>query len=124
MEIVQAQNVPAAIGPYSQAIKANGFVFCSGQIPLRADGTLVEGDAVEQAKQVLENVKNLLVAAGTDISKVVKSTMFLADLNDFAAVNELYAAAFAGDVKPARSTIQVAALPKGAKVEIECIAVL
>lgn len=124
MEIVKTINAPQAVGPYSQTVKANGFVFLSGQIPLKADGTFVQGDFKEQVTQVLENVKSLLEAAGSDLSKVVKSTVFLVDLNDFAVMNEVYSTYFMADSKPARSTIQVAALPKGAKVEIECIAVV
>lgn len=124
MEVVQTAQAPAAIGPYSQAVKNGSFVFCSGQIPLRVDGSLVEGDIKEQAHQVFTNLKAVLEAAGSDFSKVLKSTMFLVDLDDFAVVNEIYATYFTGDIKPARSTIQVAALPKGAKVEVECIAIL
>lgn len=124
MEVIKTLNAPQAVGPYSQAIKVNGFVFLSGQIPLRADGTFVEGAFKEQVTQVLENVKALLLACGSDLSKVVKSTVFLVDLNDFAVMNEIYSNYFMADSKPARSTIQVVALPKGAKVEIECIAVV
>lgn len=124
MEVVNVLNAPQAIGPYSQAVKAGGFLFCSGQIPLTAEGVVVEGDAVAQARQVLTNLRNLVEGAGSSLEKVVKCTMFLADMNDFAAVNEVYGEFFDGEVKPARSTVQVARLPKDAKVEVECIAVL
>ncbi|MFA5829100.1 MAG: RidA family protein [Candidatus Gracilibacteria bacterium] len=121
MEIVATTNAPAAIGPYSQAIKANGFVFCSGQIPLRADGTLVSGGIVEQTEQVLSNLKAVLEAAGSGLGKVVKTTVFLANMADFAAMNEVYGRFF-GENKPARATVQVARLPKDVLVEIDCIA--
>ncbi len=122
MEIISTKNAPAAIGPYSQAVRTGGFVFCSGQIPLKVDGTFAEGDIKVQTKQVMENLKALLVASGSDFKKVVKTTIFLTDLNDFAAVNEVYGGYFDGENKPARATVQVSALPKGAKVEIECVA--
>ncbi|RCK79970.1 MAG: Endoribonuclease L-PSP [Candidatus Ozemobacter sibiricus] len=121
--VVATQKAPAAIGPYSQAIKANGFVFTSGQIPLSpATGALVAPDIEGQTRQVMENLAEVLKAAGTDFSKVVKTTIFLADMNDFAKVNEIYASYFPKD-PPARSTIQVARLPKDAKVEIEMVAI-
>lgn len=120
--VVATQKAPAAIGPYSQAIKANGFVFTSGQIPLSpATGALAATDIEGQTRQVMENLAEVLKAAGTDFSKVVKTTIFLADMNDFAKVNEIYASYFPKD-PPARSTIQVARLPKDAKVEIEMVA--
>lgn len=124
MEIVTTLEAPQAIGPYSQAVKGGGFVFCSGQIPLTAEGVLVEGDVKAQALQVLTNLKAVVGAAGSSLDRVVKCTMFLADMNDFATVNEVYAGFFTGDIKPARSTIQVARLPKDAKVEVECIALI
>ncbi len=120
--VVATQKAPAAIGPYSQAIKANGLVFTSGQIPLSpASGAMAAADIEGQTQQVMENLAEVLKAAGTDFSKVVKTTIFLADMNDFAKVNEMYAKHFPKD-PPARSTIQVARLPKDAKVEIEMIA--
>ncbi len=121
MEIVTTTNAPAAIGPYSQAIKANGLVFCSGQIPLKADGTLVAGGIVEQTEQVLTNLKAVLEAAGSGLDKVVKTTVFLANMADFAAMNEVYGRYFVKN-KPARATVQVARLPKDVLVEIDCIA--
>lgn len=124
MEIVNTDRAPAAIGPYSQAVKSGGFVFCSGQIPLNTGGVIVDGDVKAQAVQVLNNLKAVLEAAGSSLNRAVKCTMFLADMNDFAVVNEVYAQFFTADVKPARSTIQVARLPRDAKVEVECIAAL
>ena len=121
--IVSTDNAPGAIGPYSQAIKANGMVFCSGQIPIDpATGEFVSQDVAEQTEQVLKNLKAVLTAAGTDISNVVKTTVFLADMADFGAMNEVYGKHFSEN-KPARATVQAARLPKDARVEIECIAV-
>lgn len=122
MEIISSENAPQAIGPYSQGVKVGNFVFFSGQIPLKPDGTMVEGDILAQITQVLENLSTLLKAAGGSFDNVLKSTMFLTDLADFQVANETYAKYFSGEKKPARSTIQVAALPKGSRVEIECIA--
>jgi len=123
METVASKEAPAAIGPYSQAIIENGFVFTSGQIPLSPEtGELVGGTVREQAEQVVRNLKAVLSAAGSDLTRVVKTTCFLTDMGDFAAFNEVYSAHFTG--KPARSCVAVLALPKGAKVEIEAIAVL
>lgn len=124
MDIVQTDNAPKAIGPYSQAIKAGEFLFTAGQIPLDpATGKLVEGDIRVQARRVLDNLVAVLEAAGTSTTKVVKTTCFLADMADFPAFNEVYSEFFAA-TKPARSTVQVAQLPLGAKVEVECIALL
>ncbi len=123
VKIVQTDAAPAAIGPYSQATIAGGFLFASGQIPLRADGTLVEGEIEAQAEQVLTNLKAVLAAAGASLNHVVKSTVFLADFNDFARFNAVYEKAF-GAHKPARSTFQVARLPRDVKIEIEVIAKL
>jgi 2-iminobutanoate/2-iminopropanoate deaminase len=121
-QIVSAQ-APAAIGPYSQAIKVGSFVFASGQIPLdRTTGELVAGGIREQTRQVLHNLSAVLEAAGTSLAQVVKTTVFLANLADYAQMNEEYATFFTSNA-PARSTVQVAALPRGALVEIECIAV-
>ena len=121
-EIIATQAAPAAIGPYSQGIAAEGLVFVSGQLPIDpATGAMPE-DVAAQAKQSLANVKAVLEAAGSSMEKVVKTTIFLADIADFAAVNEVYAAAFPQPC-PARSCFAVAALPKSAKIEIEAIAV-
>ena len=112
MESIQTDRAPQAIGPYSQAIKANGFVFASGQIPLDPATTqLIDGDIGAQTERVLNNVKAVLEAAGTALERVVKTTVFLADMNDFAAMNEVYAAFF-GATRPARSTVQAARLPR------------
>ena len=119
---VSTPSAPAAIGPYSQAVVAGGFVFCSGQIPLDpATGALVEGDIGVQTRRVLENLKAVLEAAGSGLDRVVKTTVFLADLADFQAMNAVYAEYFGGD-PPARAAVQVAALPKGARIEIEAVA--
>jgi 2-iminobutanoate/2-iminopropanoate deaminase len=121
-QIIATEHAPQAIGPYSQAVVANGFVFASGQIPIDpATGQFVEGGIVEQTEQVLRNVSNLLEAAGTSLARVVKTTVFLADMNDFAAMNETYARFF-GEEPPARSTVQAARLPRDARVEIEVVA--
>ncbi len=119
--VVSTTKAPAAIGPYSQAIEANGFVFTSGQIPLDTAGNIVAGGVAEQTRQVMKNLDAVLTAAGTDFSHVVKTTIFLADMNDFATVNQIYAESFPHD-PPARSTVQVARLPKDVKVEIEMVA--
>ena len=121
---ISTNNAPAAIGPYSQAIEVNGMVFASGQIPLDpATGNFAEGGIKEQTRQSLTNAQNILKEAGTDLAHVVKTTVFLSDMNNFAAMNGVYATFFAGDY-PARSAVEVARLPKDALVEIECIAVL
>jgi 2-iminobutanoate/2-iminopropanoate deaminase len=121
-QIIATERAPQAIGPYSQAVVANGFVFASGQIPIDPEtGQFVEGGIVEQTEQVLRNVSNLLEAAGTSLARVVKTTVFLADMNDFAAMNETYARFF-GENPPARSTVQAARLPRDARVEIEVVA--
>jgi 2-iminobutanoate/2-iminopropanoate deaminase len=121
-QIIAIEHAPQAIGPYSQAVVAGGFVFASGQIPIDpATGQFVEGGIVEQTEQVLRNVSKLLEAAGTSLARVVKTTVFLADMNDFAAMNEAYARFF-GAEPPARSTVQAARLPRDARVEIEVVA--
>lgn len=118
-----SEDAPKAVGPYSQAIVAGDLVFCSGQIPLDpATGALAQGDIAVQTGRVLDNLAAVLAAAGSDLAHVVKTTVFLADINDFTAMNEAYALRF-GTHRPARSTFQVAALPRGARVEIECVAV-
>jgi 2-iminobutanoate/2-iminopropanoate deaminase len=124
MQTVHTDNAPAAIGPYSQAVVANGFVFTAGQVPFDPQTMqLVDGDIGAQTEQVMKNLRAILQQAGADLSTVVKTTVFLKDMNDFAAMNEVYARHF-GDHKPARSTVQVARLPRDASVEIECVAVL
>jgi len=122
---IATPDAPAAIGPYTQAIRSGDFLFTSGQIPIDpATGNMIEGGIAEQTTRVLENVKAVLAAAGLGFAQVVKTTVFLKDLKDFAAMNEIYARYFApeGITAPARSTVQVAALPKDALVEIECVA--
>jgi 2-iminobutanoate/2-iminopropanoate deaminase len=121
MKIVKTQKAPSAVGPYSQAVISGGFVFVSGQIPLGLDGKLNTGDIKEQTKQVMENLGAILQEAGSGFEKVVKTTIYLADINDFVAVNEVYGSYFVGEYLPARATVGVAALPKGAKVEVECV---
>ncbi len=121
-EILTTDKAPQAIGPYSQGVKAGGFIFFSGQIPLRPEtGQLTGNDITEQTGQVMENIAALLDAAGLDFGDVVKSTVYLTDLADFATVNEIYGRRFP-DNPPARSTVEVKSLPKGAAVEIEVIA--
>jgi 2-iminobutanoate/2-iminopropanoate deaminase len=123
-EIISTENAPGAIGPYSQAIKAGNMVFCSGQIPIDPQtGEFVSQDIAEQTEQVLKNLSAVLEAAGSDLNNVVKTTVFLADMNDFAAMNEVYTRYFSAN-KPARATVQAARLPRDARVEIECIAVI
>ena len=123
-EIISTENAPGAIGPYSQAIKAGGMVFCSGQIPIDpATGEFVSEDVSEQTEQVLKNLREVLKAAGTGLENVVKTTVFLADMGDFAEMNEIYGRYFS-DNKPARATVQAARLPKDARVEIDCIALV
>jgi len=122
METIKTDKAPAAIGPYVQAVKTGNLIFCSGQIPLKADGALVTGDIKEQATQVMENLKAVLAAAGSSFDRAVKCTIYLVDINDFAVVNEVYGSYFQVENKPARVTVAVAALPKAAKVEIDCIA--
>jgi 2-iminobutanoate/2-iminopropanoate deaminase len=119
--VVQTPDAPQAIGPYSQAINAGNLVFCSGQIPLTPDGALIEGDVAAQTRQVLTNLQAVLTAAGSSLDQVVKTTVFLADMGDFAAMNTVYAEFFPAN-PPARSTVQVARLPRDARVEIEAIA--
>ena len=118
---VHTDAAPAAIGPYSQAIRVGGWMFCSGQIPMDPEsGALVEGDIAAQTTKVFENIKAILATAGVGLDRVVKTTVFLADMGDFAAMNEVYAAEF-GDHRPARSTVAVRTLPKNVDVEIEVI---
>ena len=124
MKTIASPQAPQAVGPYSQAVVAGGFVFCSGQLGLSpATGQFAAIDTAGQARQVLQNLAAVLEAAGSGLRQVVKCTVFLADLNDFAVMNAEYEKAF-GAHKPARSTIEVKRLPKDARVEIECLAVL
>lgn len=123
MEKIHTERAPEAIGPYSQAIVANGFVFASGQIPIVPEtGEIKEGCIKCQTKQIMENIGAILKAANTDFSRVVKTTCFLADMNDFAKFNEVYGEYFTG--KPARSCVAVKDLPKGVKAEVEVIALV
>ncbi|MBA2339276.1 MAG: RidA family protein [Pyrinomonadaceae bacterium] len=123
-KIVQTKNAPQAIGPYSQAIVTGNFIFTSGQIPLDPrTGEFVEGGIAEQTEQVLRNLSAVLEAAGSDLSRAVKTTVFLADINDFAQMNAAYGKFF-GENAPARSTIQAARLPRDARVEIEVVALV
>jgi len=123
-EVVSSPGAPAAIGPYSAGVRAGNLLFLSGSIPLDpATGQVVPGDIAAQATRAMENVKALLTAAGADFANVVKTTVFLADMNEFAAMNEVYAKYFVAPC-PARSTVQVARLPRDVRVEIEVVAVL
>ena len=124
IETVSTEKAPKALGPYSQALKAGGFVWCSGQIPINPATGAIEAVTIEdQTRQAIENLSNVLAAAGTSLSAVVKTTVFIKDMNDFAALNGVYAEMF-GDTKPARSCVEVARLPKDVKVEIEAVAAL
>lgn len=121
--VLHSDLAPAAVGPYSQAIESNGFVFTSGQVPINPNaGKIVAETIEEQTEQVMQNLKMVLAQAGIGFDRVVKSTCFLADMNDFAAFNAVYAQYFP-EAAPARSCVQVAALPLGAKVEVELVAV-
>jgi len=121
-EAIATKQAPAAIGPYSQAIRANGFIFCSGQTPMDpATGEVVSGGIQAQTERVLKNLAAVLEAAGSSLDRVVKTGVFLKDMNDFAAMNEVYGRFFQGE-PPARSTVQAARLPKDALVEIDVIA--
>ncbi len=121
-EVISTKDAPQAIGPYSQAIKANGFVFVSGQIAINpADGTIIGGAVAEQTERVMTNLKQILVAAGSSLDKVVKSTVFLKNMSDFAGMNEVYGKFFTA-APPARATVEVARLPKDVLVEIDVIA--
>jgi 2-iminobutanoate/2-iminopropanoate deaminase len=121
MKKVETLQAPAAIGPYSQAIVAGGMVFVSGQIPLRPDGSLETGDVETQTHRVMKNLQAVLEAAGSGLSKVVQTTCYLRDMNDFAAFNKVYGEYFSAPF-PARATIQVARLPRDVAVEVACIA--
>lgn len=122
MKALHTNNAPAAIGPYSQAIEVNGFVFASGQIPINpATGEIVEGGIKEQTRQALTNASKIMEEAGLSLANVIKTTVFMADMNDFAAMNEVYATFF-NEPYPARSAVAVKMLPKNVLVEVECIA--
>ena len=122
IETISTDAAPKALGPYSQALKAGGFVFCSGQIPINPATNSIEAVTIEdQTRQAISNLRNVLEKAGSSLADVVKTTVFIKDMNDFAALNAVYAEMF-GDAKPARSCVEVARLPKDVKVEIECIA--
>lgn len=123
-EAIQTDKAPKAIGPYAQAIKINGFVYTAGQIPIDPKtGNFVEGGIAEQTRQVLENLKAVLEAAGSSLDRVVKATVFLKNMTDFAAMNEVYAR-YLANAKPARSTVAVAELPRGALIEIDLVALV
>jgi 2-iminobutanoate/2-iminopropanoate deaminase len=123
-EAIQTDKAPKAIGPYAQAIKANDFIYTAGQIPIDPKtGNFVEGGINEQTRQVLENLKAVLVAAGSSLDQVVKATVFLKNMTDFPAMNEVYGE-YLGNAKPARSTVAVAELPRGALVEIDLVALV
>lgn len=122
IETIHSEHAPKALGPYSQALKVGGFIFCSGQIPINPETNTIEATTIEdQTRQSISNLRNVLEAAGSSLANVVKTTVFIKDMNDFAALNGVYAEMF-GDTKPARSCVEVARLPKDVKVEIECIA--
>ncbi len=123
MNIIQTEQAPAAIGPYSQAIVHDGLVYCSGQIGIKPDGTWAPGGPAEEATQALQNLKAVLEAAGSGLDLALKVTVYLKDLGDFGTVNAVYATAFGGH-RPARACVQAAALPKDALVEIDCVAAL
>lgn len=123
-EIISTENAPSAIGPYSQAVKTDNMIFVSGQIPIDPKtGEFVSGEIKSQTEQVLKNLSAILEAAGSKLENVVKTTVFLADMNDFAAMNEIYGNFFRAN-KPARATVEAARLPRDARVEIECIALV
>lgn len=124
MKIISTDKAPAAIGPYSQAIEANGFIFTSGMVPIDpATNTIVEGGVEEQARQAISNVKALLESTGTSLDKVVKTTVFIKNMDDFGKINEIYSEIFGGHC-PARSCVEVARLPKDVLIEIEAVAVI
>ena len=123
-KIISTTNAPAAIGPYSQGVRAGSFIFLSGQIPIDpATGNIVDGDIAAQTRRVLENLRGVLEAAGSSLDDVVGTTIYLADMGDYAAVNEVYGEFFRGS-KPARATVEVSRLPRGVGVEIEGIAMV
>jgi len=121
MQSIHSHSAPAAIGPYAQAVRCGDLIFTSGQIALTPEGAFIDESVAAQTKQVMDNLEHVLRAAGCQLSCIVKTTIFLIDMNDFAAVNAVYSEAL-GDHRPARATVAVAGLPRGARVEIECIA--
>lgn len=121
-EVVQTNNAPQAIGPYVQAVKINDILYTSGQIALNPNGELVQGDIKVQAKQVMKNLKAVVEAAGSSMDKLIKTTCFIKNMDDFAAFNEVYASFFQGITPPARSCVEVARLPKDVLIEVEAIA--
>jgi 2-iminobutanoate/2-iminopropanoate deaminase len=123
MKIIHTNQAPQAIGPYSQAIQAGNFLYTSGQIPLTPEGELVSGDVREQTQQVLENITAILTEAGAKLESVVKTTIFIKDMNHFQAINQVYSEYFS-EHKPARSTVEVARLPKDVLIEMEVIAII
>ena len=124
IETIATENAPKALGPYSQALKAGGFIYCSGQIPINPATNTIEAVTIEgQTRQAIANLKQVLEAAGAGLDRVVKTTVFIKDMNDFAALNAVYAEMF-GATKPARSCVEVARLPKDVKLEIEAVAAL
>ena len=123
MEFIQTNKAPSAIGPYSQAVVVNGMVYTSGQIALTPEGVMLEDDVIVQTKQVLSNLSAVLQEAGSALDSVIKTTIFIANMDDFVAINEIYEEAF-GTHKPARSTVAVKTLPKNALVEIDAVALI
>jgi 2-iminobutanoate/2-iminopropanoate deaminase len=124
MDVISTSKAPAAIGPYSQAISSGGFLFCSGQIPLDpSSGEMVCGSIEEETTRVMENLQAVLAAAGISFEQVVKTTLYIVDMDDFPVVNQIYGRYFS-EIKPARVTVAVAALPRGARIEIDAIAAL
>ncbi len=121
MNFISTDKAPSAIGPYSQGVIANGLIYTSGQIGLKPNGELIGDGVEEQTHQVLHNLQNILKAAGAELSDVIKTTIFLDDMSDFGAINEIYAVYF-GEHRPARSTVAVKTLPRNVKIEIDCIA--
>jgi len=124
MKVVKTDQAPQAIGPYSQAVVVNGMIFCSGQIPIDTSGKIVSDDVAGQTRQVINNLASVLTSAGSGLDKVVKTTIYLTDINEFENVNEVYGSFFNGNNKPARATVEVSRLPKDVKVEIDCVAIL
>lgn len=123
MKIIYSDNAPDPIGPYSQAVEINGFIFSSGQIAIDpSNGEIISDKLEDQVHQVIKNLQSVLKAAGSDLSKVVKTTIFITNMNDFSAINKIYNDYF-GQTKPARSTVEVSALPKNVLIEIDCIAI-
>ena len=124
-QIINSKNAPAPIGPYSQAVKANGMLFVSGQVCINpSNGELINGNIIDETHQVMKNLKAILEEAGTDFSKVVKSSIFVKDLNNFMTINGVYGEYFPSETAPARETVEVSRLPKDVNVEISCIALV